>query len=173
MLEGEVEEVNSWDLILWPQHKINYKAHMNIQILTAQKRQSCFLTTFPHRRTVMPEGPKIYLHLWSPTRPNANLTMQGTANTLNTIHWPCCIPKSLVAMSIIVIRTHVSSTAPLAAWHGRSAGTGGWIALPTRDGLPPTLPAHSKIILPCSFTGKAESPFPTSTQQKRHEYYTH
>lgn len=67
-------------------------------------------------------------------------------------------------MSIIVIRTHVSSTAPLAAWHGRTAGTGGWIPLPTRDGLPPTLPAHSKIIVLCAFTVKAESPFPTSTQ---------
>jgi hypothetical protein len=26
-LKGDVEEVNSWDLILWPQHKIRYKAH--------------------------------------------------------------------------------------------------------------------------------------------------
>jgi hypothetical protein len=85
-LKGDMEGVNSWDLILWPQHKIHCKVHVNIQILRAQKRQSCFLMTLPHRRTDMSEGPRIYLHLGSPTGLKANLTMQGTANTSNTTH---------------------------------------------------------------------------------------
>jgi hypothetical protein len=86
-LKGDVEGVSSWDLILWPQYNIHYKAHVTIQILAAQKRQSCFLTTLPHTRTAMPEGPKFYLHLGSPTRLNANLTMQGWWIPSNTTYY--------------------------------------------------------------------------------------
>lgn len=62
-------------------------------------------------------------------------------------------------MSVIIIRTHVSCTTSLAAWHGRSARTGGWIPLPTRDGLPPTIPVQNKIIFLGDFTVNVESLF--------------